>query len=154
MLISPSIVHLVSYCEAVHAAHYNDVVESSKLVRRAMRLFRENEPDIRRAAAHPYIEERSRYLEKEAKVLLNEIARQSLLYQKDVMTASDYVKCLSDPSALKAAMKKRLMTAPGIMNVQYANPGILTHAGPYGAIDCYKNWEDLSPQTEAERLEL
>ena len=53
MLISPSIVHLVSYCEAVHAAHYNDVVESSKLVRRAMRLFRENEPDIRRAAAHP-----------------------------------------------------------------------------------------------------
>ncbi len=154
MLISPSIVHLVSYCEAIHAAHPADIIASSKLVRKAMRLFRENEPDIRKAAAHPWVEERSRYLEKEAKVLLNEIVRRSPRYKKGDMTAEDYVACLSDPIALKAAMRDRVMTAPGIMDPNYANPKLLTHADPYGAINCYKNWEDITPQSEEERLGL
>lgn len=154
MIISPSIVHLVSYCEAVHAARPADLIASSKLIRRAMRLFRENEPDIRKAAAHPWVEERRQYLEKEAKFLLKEIARQSQRYKKDDMTPRNYVDCLSDPAALKAAMEKRLMTAPGIMNPKYENPALLTHSGPYGGINCYKNWEDITPQTEAERLGL
>lgn len=153
MLLSPSIIHLVSYCEADHAATADDVIESSKLLRRAVRLFRENHEDIRRAAQHPFVEERKNHLIKEASCILEHIARESKYFtEQKIQISSDIIPCLSDPCALKSAMNKRIMTAPGIMSEKYRNGDIITHAGKFGAIDSYNNWETAFAQSEEERL--
>lgn len=153
MLLSPSIVHLVSYCEADHAATADDVIASSKLLRRAMRMFRENEEDIRKAAQHSFVQERKGHLLKEASYILNQVAKESASWgNRKSLAWNEMMPCLADPKALQAAMRKRIMTAPGIMNDHYHNDRIITHAGAFGAIDCYENWETLFPQTEQERL--
>jgi len=153
MLMSPSIVHLVSYCEADHAATPDDVIESSKLLRRAMRMFRENEHDIRKAAQHPYIDERKAHLENEAYYILKQIAGLSPDFPRDrKLEWNKLVPFISDPKVLQRAMHERIMTAPGIVNSKYHNDSIITHSGPYGAIDSYPSWEALFPQSEEERL--
>lgn len=155
MLLSPSIIHLVSYCEADHAATAADVIASSKLLRRAMRLFRENEVDIRRAAQHPFVNERKEHLLKEASYILHQVAMQSDEFQGErTYVCSDYVPYLSDPKALQAAMRLKIMTAPGIMNKDYHNDRIITHVSAFGSIDSYRDWETLLPQTEEERLNV
>lgn len=154
MIISPSIVHLVSYCEADHAATADDVIESSKILRRAMRMFKENEIDIRRAAENEFINERKKSLLRDAAQILYKVASCSpqCSDRADGLPVSALVPFLSDPEALKTAMKKRIMTAPGIMNPFYNNTQIITHSGAFGTINCYRSWEDNIPMSEEERL--
>lgn len=152
MLINPSILHLVSYCEADHAATPDDVIESSKILRRAVRVFREHETEIRAAANDPFIKERREALKTEARFLMEQIGRlgtNGRYYSKE--KAADF---LSDTQALRLAMKQRLMAAPGIANKKYETPEMMTHAGRHGEINCYRNWEDSIPITERERLEI
>jgi len=63
-----------------------------------------------------------------------------------------YYQCLSDKKLLTEIMKQKLMTAPGIVHPEYANPQLLTKTGKYGFIDCYANWDDTVPLTEEQRL--
>jgi hypothetical protein len=144
-MISPSMIHLVSYCEADHAATAEDVIESSMLVRRAVRLFKENEPDLKKYLEYPIVLQRKDHLLEEAHYVLARIA---------ALSSGDdgLCKTLSNPDALHQALKNQIMTAPGITHPDYLNPSMLTKPNMYGFMDCYAHWEDAAPMREEERL--
>jgi hypothetical protein len=145
MILSPSIIHLVSYCEADHAATAEDVIESSMLVRRAVRLFKENEPDLKKYLDHPIVLQRRDHLLGEAQYVLTRIAALS-------PRSGDLCQTLSDPDVLHQALQTRMMTAPGITHPDYLNPGMLTKPNKYGFMDCYEQWDDVTPIREERRL--
>ena len=152
MILNPSILHLVSYCEADHAATPDDIIESSKILRRAVRVFRENEVDIRRVANDPFVKTRHDYLVTQAHILMDRIGR--LGTNGSAYSRNQSALFLSDTQALQLAMKYRIMAAPGIAMKKYNTPEMMTHAGRYGEINCYRNWEDVIPIDENERLEI
>jgi len=145
MVLSPSMIHLVSYCEANHAATAEDVIESSMLVRRAVRLFNENEPDLKKYMDHPIVLQRKEHLLGEAQYVLTRIAALSF-------GGADLCKTLSNPDVLYKALQNRIMTAPGITHPDYLNTGMLTKPNKYGFMDCYEQWEDVVPIREEKRL--
>ena len=145
MVLSPSMIHLVSYCEANHAATAEDVIESSMLVRRAVRLFNENEPDLKKYMDHPIVLQRKEHLLGEAQHVLTRIAALS-------SGGADLCKSLSNPDVLYKALQNRIMTAPGITHPDYLNTGMLTKPNKYGFMDCYEQWEDVVPIREDKRL--
>ncbi len=151
MIFNPDVIHLVSYCEADHAATSQDVIESSKIVRRAVRVFKENEQDIKKIINNTVIQQRKNYLISEAKYVLYEIAKLSSNYNGN-MSLKELYKCLSDPKALYDAMVKKIMSAPGITLERFSNPDMLTKPNEYGFIDCYENWEDKAPMSEERRI--
>jgi hypothetical protein len=153
MIINPDIIHLVSYCEADHAATAEDVIKSSKIVRRAVRIFKENEHDLRKTLTHPVVLQRKEYLLKQAQYVIDHIVKLSNQYYKGI-SINEYYKCLSDPAALIEALRLKLMSAPGITHPEYADPDMLTKAGEYGFIDCYENWDDKIPMSEERRISL
>ena len=152
MLLNPSIIHLVSYCEADHAATPDDVIESSKILRTAVRMFKENETDIRAAANHPFVQKRKQELKEEAWYLLDIIGK--LATDGEFYTRENAAHFLSDTKALQLAMKYRIMAAPGISAANYTCHEMMTHAGKFGEINCYRNWNDVIPMTEKERLDM
>lgn len=151
MIFNPDVIHLVSYCEADHAATADDIIESSKIVRRAVQIFKENELDLKRLRNHIVIQDRKKHLIREAKYVLYEIAKLSDNYNTE-MSLRELYKCLSNPKALYAAMEKKIMSAPGIILERFSNPEMLTKFNEYGFMDCYENWEDKSPMSEERRL--
>ena len=150
MLIEPSILHLVSYCEADHVATANDVIESSKILRCAAHTFQNNELDIKKAVDWNIVNERADFLYKEAMVVLYELVALAVR-DKSIDTHSLYLY-LSEPSVLKKAVQYRYMTAPGIAGKKYANKDILTKVTEYGFLNCYEIWEDKKPMNEAKRI--
>ena len=150
MLIEPSILHLVSYCEADHIATANDVIESSAILRRAVRIYKENEEDIRKSLKWNVIDARSDFLYSEAITVLMETIQ--LGYKFKVTDTHEMYKYLSNPEVLKKAMQYRYMTAPGIVGKKYSNADIYTKVSEYGFLDCYENWEDESPMLEEKRI--
>lgn len=152
MMFNPDVFHLVSYCEAHHAATADDVIESSQLVRRAARLYHEHKEKLLPYFEHDVVKNRVDYLLEEARVVLVEIAKLSRHYREG-MALSDLAMCLSDEEALTKAMELKIMTAPGIMHPDFKNPEMLTKPSRYGFIDVYKDWEDDVPLREKERLE-
>ncbi|MFP4461810.1 MAG: hypothetical protein ACLFQE_06400 [Thermotogota bacterium] len=151
MLIHPDIIHLVSYCEADHAATVEDIAESSKIVREAVKVFKTNEKQILEEMDCSIIENRKRYLLEQAWYFIRHILQFSTRYRPG-MQISEYHQCLSDKSLLTEIMKRKLMTAPGIVHPEYIHPGLFTKAGKHGFIDCYANWDDPSPISEQQRL--
>lgn len=150
MLINPGILHLVSYCEAEHVAMADDIIESSKILRRAVKLYKENEEDIRREIKWDIVNARKEFLKEEVSTVLRELVAFS--GEKENMEMKKFTPYLAEPEILKDAIRFRIMTAPGITNRKYENPSLLTKVGEYGVIDCYKNWEDAMPMREAERI--
>lgn len=150
MLIEPSILHLVSYCEADHVATADDVIESSKILRCAAHTFQNNELDIKKAVNWDVVNERAEFLYKEAMVVLYELA--ALAVGNKFIDTHNLYHYLSEPSVLKNAVQFRYMTAPGIAGKKYANKDILTKVTEYGFLDCYENWEDKKPMSEEKRI--
>lgn len=131
MFLHPHIIHLVSYCEADHAATPSDVIESSQIVRRAVRIFKDNEPDLTKYLNNPIITERRNYLLKESSFLLDNISELNINL-KNIKPAS---KIFSDPSTLEKAVIEKYLTAPGITVPRYQNNTILTRPTQYGFFD-------------------
>ncbi len=52
---NPHAIHLVSYCEAIHVAGVADVIDSSRLVRRCVRVFREHQAELESLKRHPLV---------------------------------------------------------------------------------------------------
>ncbi|MEW6048982.1 MAG: cobalamin B12-binding domain-containing protein [Bacillota bacterium] len=71
MALRPHIVHVVAFCEADHAATPDEIVESVKIARGAIRDAMSGLPDM---AADPRVQERRQELVEEARVLLDAIA--------------------------------------------------------------------------------
>lgn len=148
LILNPGMIHLVSYCEADHAAQPEDIIESSKIVRSAIRHYKKNAYDILKQAKHPFVQERKSHLLNEAMYLLKAIAGLS-----GEQSISPLYKSLSDSNVLKEAMRRRYMTAPGITNANYKNDGIITKISPYGVVDAYESWDAVAPMPERQRIE-
>jgi hypothetical protein len=149
LLIDPKIIHVVSYCEADHAATEEDVIESSLLVRRAVRMYQEYKHDLQRILDEPEVVERKEHLKSEARILLGAIAR---LNPRHTEGEYDLVRLLSDPKTLTLAVEKGYLSAPGIFSTKYPAAGnIVTDIVEGGYVDCV---DPLTGDTllEAERV--
>lgn len=150
MCMSPQIIHIVSYCEANYAARPADIIDSSKLIRRAIRVFRANEPDIRKELENPIISERKEYLVKETVYLLDQIARLHPRFSP-VSCMSEWVPYLADPDVLADAIEKHIISAPGIVNAKYKGD-FVTRPMKYGMINLVNDYENPVVLTEKERI--
>ena len=149
MFLNPQIIHLVSYCEANYAARPEDIIESSQIVRRAVRLFMENKPDLMKYIKDSIVTNRKEHLIKEASFLLKEIGKLNPLFQGDDL--STYAPYLANAPTLKEAIKRGYMAAPGISHPEYQQEKFLTKAMKYGFIDAV-DYIEGTPVTEEERL--
>lgn len=153
LLVRPHAIHLVSYCEALHIAGVEDVVDSSKLVRRCVRVFREHADDLLRLRQDPLVVERRALLANEARITLRRIAA----LDGAPPPASDapltgLLERLADPEVLFRALDTGIMAAPGIFHPGFAAARrVVTAPLAHGFIEC------LDPVTgtirrETERL--
>src|SRR5262249_37488728 len=62
LIVQPHVIHLVSYCEAMHAASVDDVIDSSRLVRRCVRVFRQHASELLRLRQDPLVVQRRAHL--------------------------------------------------------------------------------------------
>ena len=153
MLLDPHAIHVVSTCEAVHVATPADVVDSSKLVRRAVRVFRAHGAEARRFLDDPVVVGRRDWLLGETRLLLGRIALLAHDAPAPAVPLPALAEVLSRPDVLHSALERGLLCAPGIFHARYSTAGALP-TGPteHGFIDC------LDPVTghvlqEAERLD-
>lgn len=149
MCMDPHVIHIVSYCEANYAARPADIIDSSKLIRRAVRIFREHKVDIMKEADVPIVHERKEFLIKESAFLLNEIAKFHPKYEPcPLETMAQY---LGSEDVIASSIEQRLMTAPGIINTKYKGD-FLTKPMKYGMINVVDDFSDPRIITEEERL--
>lgn len=149
MCMDPHIIHIVSYCEANYAARPADIIDSSRLIRRAVRIFRENKEDVMKEVDCPIVKERKEYLMKESTYLLNEIAKLHPAYKPVPITAM--AQYLGDEDVIASSIEKKLMTAPGIINEKYRGD-FITKPLKYGMINLVDDYNHPRIITEKERL--
>ncbi len=107
MALKPDIYHIVGHTEAHHAATADDIIEASKIVRRAI-TNAIGAPDMTQAAA---VQERKEILVAEAKTLLEHIRLIAPLGVDDPWT---------DPATLAKAVTSGLLDAPQLRNNPFA----------------------------------
>lgn len=149
MCMDPHIIHIVSYCEANYAAQPADIIDSSKLIRRVVRIFRENKEDILKEINIPIIHERKDFLIKESSYLLNEIAKLHPNYQPCPLES--LAQYLGNEDVIASSIEQKLMTAPGIINERYKSD-FITKPMKYGMINVVDNYTNPRIITEQERL--
>lgn len=149
MCMDPHIIHIVSYCEANYAARPADIIDSSRLIRRAVRIFRENKEDVMKEIDSPIVKERKEYLMKESAYLLNEIAKLHPAYKPVPLTAM--AQYLGDEDVIASSIEKKLMSAPGIINEKYRGD-FITKPLKYGMINLVDDYTHPRVVTERERL--
>ncbi len=157
MMVQPHIIHQVSYCEADHIATVEDVVDSSKLVRRAVRLFKQHQDELLPFLQDPKVVERRDFLLSESSFLLQQIAKLSALPYpssslSDGAPSLDLLApLLADPQALSLAIERGYMAAPGIFHPRYQVKNLVTAPQAHGGMDCLDP-STLEPMNEAQRL--
>lgn len=149
MCLDPHIIHIVSYCEANYAARPADIIDSSKLIRRAVRIFRENKEDILKEVSIPIVKERRDFLIRESSYLLNEIAKLHPKYES--CPIESMAQFLGNEDVIASSIEKKLMTAPGIINTKY-KADFLTKPMRYGMINVVDDFTNPRIVTEEERL--
>ena len=149
MCMNPHIIHIVSYCEANYAARPSDIIDSSKLIRRSVRIFRQHKADILKEVDSPIIHERKEYLIKESTALLTEIAKLNPGYKDVPLTA--IAQYLGDEDVIAASIEKKLMSAPGIINPKYRGD-FITKPLRYGMINLVNDYSNPRIMTEKERI--
>jgi methylmalonyl-CoA mutase cobalamin-binding subunit len=112
MALKPDIYHIVGHTEADHAATGDDVIEASKIVRRAINNAM-GAPDM---TADPAIQKRVKELVKDANLLLDAIRG---------LSASS-ADPLTDPATLTLAVTSGLMDAPQLRNNKFGRGEVLT----------------------------
>jgi hypothetical protein len=152
LLMNPHIIHLVSYCEALYIAGTDDIIDSSRLIRRCVRVFREHAPDLLRLRQHPLVVERRTHLVREARTTLRAIAGLVGGPLPPNAPLSTLIPRLANPDNLIRALEVGVMAAPGIFHPDFsAARNIVTAPVTSGFIEC------LDPESgvvlrEAERL--
>lgn len=158
MMVQPHIIHQVSYCEADHIATAEDVIDSSKLVRRAVRVFQQHQHELLPYLKDPKVVERRAFLLSEAEFLLQQIAKLSALpYPSPALLSAGpsldaLAPLLADPQALALAIERGYMAAPGIFHSRYQVKHLVTGPQPHGGMDCLDP-STFEPMKEAQRLE-
>lgn len=111
--LKPHIVHVVAYCEAMHRATSKEIIESVKMVKRALNISREGLPDF---SNDKKVKERKDTLIEEATLILEAI--------KKIGNGKD--ESLLDGDILHAAVKLGILDAPGLKGFSVANGKIKT----------------------------
>lgn len=150
MLLNPSVIHIVSYCEANYAARPDDIIDSSRLIRKAVKIFRENEPDIRNAVKRDIVEARKHYLISETQIMLDSIAKLNPNYQKN-LNFDELSRLVAAPDILATAVERKIFTAPGVANPKYKGD-FITKVMKYGMINLVDNYTAPQIISEAERM--
>lgn len=149
MCMNPHVIHIVSYCEANYAARPTDIIDTSRLVRRAVELFRKNEKDIRLLVNNHIIADRKEYLINESSYLINEIAKLNSRYSPCAIES--IAPLIGDASIIADSIEKKIMSAPGIINPKYKSD-YFTKAMKYGMINVVNDYVNPNIITEKERL--
>ena len=155
MMVCPHVIHVVSYCEANHAATVEDIIDSSRLVRKCVRIFRQHEPDLMSHLADPILLGRLEQLLGDGRLLLDRIA--ALSDKPPADGPGDLASSgsrLADPDVLAEALRMGYMMAPGVFHPDYAQ-GAEMATGPTrgGFIDCLDS-ETGQPLSESKRLAI
>lgn len=151
MCMDPHIIHIVSYCEANYAARPLDIIDSSRLIRRAVRIFREHKHDIMKEVNVPIVKERKEYLLHECEYLLREIAKLNPRYEYCPLNA--IAPYLGDEDVIASSIEKKIMSAPGIINEKYRGD-FITKPLKYGMINVVDDYTNPRVMTEKERLNM
>jgi hypothetical protein len=150
MMVAPHMLHLVSYCEANYPARPADVIDSSKLIRRAAKVFQQHKTELTAYLKHPVVVERRNYLVTEAEFLLQEIAKLNPNCRSGPLES--LASSLADPQIISQSLARRLMAAPGIVHPDYQSPRMATKPTPFGFIDVVDHRDGERVITERERL--
>jgi len=113
MALKPDIYHIVGHTEADHAATADDVIEASKIVRRAI----DNAMGAPDMTADPKIQNRVKKLTAEAKQVLDAIRSLS-------GSSSDP---LTDPATLTRAVTSGILDAPQLLNNKFGRGQVKTN---------------------------
>ncbi len=114
MALEPHIVHIVGHTEAHHAATAQDVIEASKIARRAIENALHGAPNM---AADPAITKRRKQLVKEARLLLDAIA---------ALAGPEVSDPFTDAATLARAVTCGLLDAPQLRNNKFGRGEIRT----------------------------
>jgi hypothetical protein len=114
MAIQPHIVHIVAHTEADHAATAEDIIEASKLARRAIDNALAGQPDMR---FDPKVIQRCKQLVAEAKITI-----QGIQNLADPLTTDPLI----DPEILSRAVSFGILDAPHLRNNPFAQGKICT----------------------------
>ena len=150
MMMNPNILHVVSYCEANHAATPEDIIDSSKLVRRAVRIFKQHQHDIMKEMNNPIVVERREYLIKECSYLLNEIAKLNPKFP-GLVPIEQMAQYLGDANVLSTAIERKIISSPGIINPKYKGAHI-TSPTKFGMVNLVDDYISKNIVSEKERL--
>ncbi len=151
MCMNPHIIHIVSYCEANYAARPADIIDSSKLIRRVVRIFRQNKDEITKNIHVPIVEERKKFLLNECEYLLNEIAKLHPRYTP--VSVENMAQYLGNAEVLATAIENKMMSAPGIINERYRG-NFITKPLKYGMINAVEDYIGENTLIERERLKI
>ena len=136
--LEPDIVHVVAYSEAIERAKAKEIIESVKMVRRALSIARMGLPDFKE---DPEIRKRVEWLKEEAMVIV-EAARKL----GERMGSEDP---LLDPRVLARAVREGILDAMGLMGSGVA-PGKVKIDFSEGKVDAVD--ENGKVLRERERL--
>ncbi|HSG46005.1 MAG TPA: cobalamin B12-binding domain-containing protein [Anaerolineales bacterium] len=114
MAIKPDIYHIVGHTEADHAATADDVIEASKIVRRAIENAVRGAPDM---TADKTITERRKELVQEANILLDAIL---------ALDGPETDEPFTDAATLSRAVTSGLMDAPQLRNNKFGRGEVRT----------------------------
>ena len=137
MALHPSLLHIVGYSEADHAASAEEVIESAVMAQHVIETALQGQPDMK---YDPILLERTEELVAEAHILIDAIR---------ALGADDVDDPLGDPATLTRAVTTGLLDSPQLVGNPYARGTIRTRAidGAIVAVD-----DDGDPLTERERI--
>ncbi len=139
MALKPHIYHIVGHTEAHHAATADDIIEASKIVRRAITNAL-GAPDMTQAAE---VQERKAIVIEEAKTLLEHLRLIAPLGIDDPWT---------DPATLAKAVTTGLLDAPQLRNNQFALGQVRTRIIDGASVAVDKNGVPLSQRERIGKL--
>ena len=139
MALKPHIYHIVGHTEAHHAATAEDVIEASKIVRRAITNAL-GAPNMTRA---PEVQERKETLITEAKILLNHIRN---------IASSGVNDPWADPATLAKSVTLGLMDAPQLGNNKFGRGLVRTRIVNGASVEVDKDGNPLSQQERIGKL--
>ena len=139
MSLKPHIIHIVGHTEAHHAATADDIIEASRLARRAIKNALAGQPDM---IADGNVQQRCAHLVEQAHLTLEAIRN---------LAHNDVEDPWTDPATLAKAVEIGILDAPQLKNNIYA-PGKLQTRILDGAC-CTKNAHTGEILNEEQRLQ-
>ncbi len=140
MAIKPHIVHIVGHTEADHAATAKDIIEASKLAKRAIDNAMAGQPDMR---FDPVVIERTRQLVAEANITIQAIHDLALPGTSDPLT---------DSEILSRAVSIGILDAPHLRNNPFAQGKIKTRIITGASLAIDRNGQSISEEERISHL--